>query len=76
MTSLVENAGNKAFYDIYVMIDQSFKEENKKILKSVENKHPEHCEVIFIDMGSKFKGADTNIKIPTAAYYRLELPNL
>ena len=76
MTSLVENAGNKTFYDIYVMIGQSFKEENKKVLKSVENKHPEHCEVIFIDMGSKFKGADTNIKIPTAAYYRLELPNL
>ena len=76
MTSLAENAGKKTFYDIYVMIDPSFKEENKKVLKSVEIKHPDHCEVIFIDMGSKFKGADTNKKIPTAAYYRLELHNL
>ena len=76
MTSLAENAGKKTFYDIYVMIDPSFKEENKKVLKSVETKHPEHCEVIFIDMGSKFKEADTNKKIPTAAYYRLELHNL
>ena len=76
MTSLAENAGKKTFYDIYVMIDPSFKEENKKVLKSVETKHPEHCEVIFIDMGSKFKGVDTNQKIPTATYYRLELHNL
>ena len=76
MTSLAENAGKKTFYDIYIMIDPSFTEENKKVLKSVETKHPEHCEVIFIDMGSKFKGADTNKKIPTAAYYRLELHNL
>ena len=76
MTSLAENAGKKTFYDIYVMINPEFTEENKKVLKSVETKHPEHCEVIFIDMGSKFKEADTNKKIPTAAYYRLELHNL
>ena len=76
MTSLTENAGPKTFYDIYVMINQEFKEENKNILKSVQTKHPEHCEVIFINMGDKFKEADTNQKIPTAAYYRLELHNL
>ena len=76
MTSLAENAGKKTFYDIYVMIGSSFNEENKKVIKSVEIKHPEHCEVIFIDMGSKFKGVDTNNKIPTATYYRLELHNL
>ena len=30
----------------------------------------------FINMGDKFKGLDTNIKIPTAGYYRLDLHNL
>ena len=76
MTSLAENAGEKTFYDIYVMIGSSFKDENKKVIKSVETKHPEHCEVIFIDMGNKFQGVDTNRKITTPTYYRLELHNI
>ena len=76
MTSLAENAGPKTFYDIYVMINPEFTEENKKVLKSVEKNHPKSCEVIFLNMGNKFKEADTNAKIPTPAYYRLELHNL
>ena len=76
MTSLAENAGKNTFYDIYIMINNDFTEENKKVLKSVENNHLDHCEVIFINMGNKYKIADTNKKIPTAAYYRLELHNL
>ena len=76
MTSLAENAGEYSFYDIYVMISKDFTEENKKVLKSVEEKHPKHCEVIFLDMGDKFKDEKTNKKITTPAYYRLELHNL
>ena len=76
MTSLAENAGPNTFYDIYVMINPEFTKANKNILKSVEKKHPKSCEVIFINMGNKFKEADTNQKIPTPAYYRLELHNL
>ena len=76
MTSLAENAGKNTFYDIYVMINPEFTNEHKKVLKSVETKHPEHCQVIFIDMGNKFKGEKTNTKITTPAYYRLELHNL
>ena len=76
MTSLAENAGQNTFYDIYVMIGNGFTEENKKVLKSVEVKHPKHCEVIFIDMGEKFKDEKTNKKITTPTYYRLELHNL
>ena len=76
MTSLAENAGEKTFYDIYVMIDPSFTKENKNVLKSVETKHSQHCEVIFIDMKDKFKNLDTNNKITTPAYYRLDLHNL
>ena len=76
MTSLAENASKKTFYDIYVMIDTGFKDENKEILLSVEIKHKEHCKIYFIDMADKFKKADTNQKITTPAYYRLELPSL
>ena len=76
MTSLAENAGKNTFYDIYVMINPEFTAENKKVLKSVQIKHPEHCEVIFLDMGSKFKDEKTNQKITTPTYYRLELHNL
>ena len=76
MTSLAENAGKNTFYDIYVMINPGFTEENKKVLKSVQLKHEKSCEVIFIDMGDKFKDENTNKKITTPAYYRLELHNL
>jgi len=76
MTSLVEKAGKYTYYDIYVMLHPEFKEEYKKILKSVEIKHYEHCSVIFINMGDKFKDQKTDKRISTPAYYRLELHNL
>ena len=76
MTSLVINAGKNIFYNIYVLISPDFTEENKQVLMSVEKKYNEHCKIFFINMGDKFKGLDTNIKIPTAGYYRLDLHNL
>jgi lipopolysaccharide biosynthesis glycosyltransferase len=76
MTSLTENAGKNTFYNIYTMINPEFTEENKNILKSVENKHPNNCKVIFIDMGNKYKNVDSNLRITTPAYYKLELHNL
>ena len=76
MTSLVENAGKNTYYDIYVMIHPEFKNEFKKILKSVEKNHYEHCSVIFINMGNKFEDQKTDKRISTPAYYRLELHNL
>ena len=65
MTSLAENEEQKTFYEIYILINQEFKLENINILKSVQSKYPEQCEVIFI----------TNKYIPTAAYYKLDLNN-
>ena len=76
MTSLAENAAKKTFYDIYVMVGTGFTEENQKILLSVEEKHKEHCKVYFIDMADKFAKADSNKKITTPTYYRLELSSL
>ena len=76
MTSLTENAAKLTFYDIYVMIGTGFTEENKKIILSVQENHPEHCQIHFIDMANKFSSYESNKKITTPTYYRLELPNL
>ena len=77
MTSLAENAGNNTFYSIYIMIDSGFSSENQKILKTVEEKHVEHCEVIFLlMMSNKYKNETLNNRLKTPCYYRLELHNL
>ena len=76
MTSLTENAGLNTFYDIYALIDPEFTEENIKILKTVENKHPQKCKIIFIEMDNKYKNVDSNLRITTPAYYKLELQNV
>ena len=76
MTSLVINAGNNTFYNIYVLVSPDFTEGNEKILTSFEKNNTEHCKIYIINMGNKYEGKDTNIKIPTAAYYRLDLHNL
>ena len=76
MTSLAENAGNNTFYSIYVMIDSNFSSQNQKILKTVEEKHVEHCEVIFLMMNDKYKNEKVDARIKTPSYYRLELHNL
>ena len=76
MTSLVINTGNNTFYNIYVLVSPDFTEENKNILMSVGKHYTNNCEIIIISMGNKYKGIDINNKIPTAAYYRLELHNI
>ena len=72
ITSLVINAGNITFYNIYIIINNEFTDNNQKVLKSVEKKHPESCEIIFININDKYK--DGEILIPQ--YYKIELPDL
>ena len=76
MTSLVENASKKTFYDIYALIGSGFKNKYKRVLLSVQKKHKDNCKINFIDMADKFKKVDVNKKIPVSSYYRLELPSL
>ena len=76
MTSLVINAGKNTFYNIYLLVSPDITEENKNILMSVEKNYTNHCKVIIRNMGNIFKGVDTNNRIPTSAYYRLELHNI
>ena len=76
MISLVSNAGNNTFYNIYLLVSPDLTKANKDILMSVEKSYNEHCKIIIIDMGNKFEGKDTNFRIPIATYYRLDLHNL
>ena len=76
MISLVENAGKKTFYHIYIMFGSGFKNKYKRALLSVQKSHKNNCKIIFINMEDKFKNADINNKITTSTYYRLALPNL
>ena len=76
MTSLVINAGNNTFYNIYVLASPDLTEKNKKIIMSVEKSYFDHCKIVIINMGNKFRDKDTNFRIPIAAYYRLDLHNI
>ena len=76
MTSLVINAGNNTFYNIYVLTSPDLTEKNRNFLMSVEKNYTNHCKIFIIDMGNKFEGKDTNLRIPIATYYRLDLHNI
>ena len=76
MTSLVENAAKTTFYSIYVLINEGFTNENKIILKSVQEKHPQSCEINFINMYDKYKDEKTDKRIKTPAYYKLSLHDI
>ena len=76
MTSLVDTAGKNTFYDIYIMHTPDFTQNSKNFLKTVEEKYPSKCTIIFFNMGNKYKGLSLNFRISTPAYYRLSLPNL
>ena len=76
MTSLVLNAANDTFYDIYVLHSPDFKEESKQVLKSVEDKYHYICQITFINMMNLYKGLYINSKIPVTSYYRLSLQDI
>lgn len=76
MTSLVDTAGNNTFYKIYVMHTPDFTIKSKNFLKTVENKYPDKCIVVFFDMGNKYKGLKLNFRISEPTYYRLSLQDI
>ena len=76
ITSLVINAGNNTFYNIYILHPQDFQEKSKTFLNSVVNKYPDKCLIIYLNMGNKYKGLGLNFRISTPTYYRLSLHEL
>ena len=75
MTSVLENAGSNTKYDFYLMVPSNFTDENKNIIKSLEKKY-ERCSINIIDMGNAFKEANSDSRITTPSYYRLNLSEL
>ena len=76
MTSLVKNAENNTFYNIYILHTPDFSEDSKQFLKTVEDKNFDKCSIIFFNMGNKYKNLTLSFKLATPAYYRLSLPDL
>ena len=76
MISLVINAANNTFYDIYVLHMPDFSENSKHFLNTIKDKYSDRCSIIYINMGNKYKDLQLNYKLSTPAYYRLSLPEL
>ena len=75
MTSVLENARHNTKYEFHLMVPSDFTEENKSIIRSLEKKY-KRCSINIIDMGNAFKEANSDTRITTPAYYRLNLSEL
>ena len=76
MTSLVMTAAKNTFYHIYVMHTGDFTQKSKDFLNTVEEKYPDKCKFIYLNMGNKYKNLRLNFRITTPTYYRLSLQDL
>ena len=76
MTSLVVNAFNNTFYNIYVLHTPDFTQKSKEFLNTVEENYPDRCSIIYFNMENKYTDLSVNKKLNTPCYYRLSLPDL
>ena len=75
ITSMMENSNSNTHYDYYIMHPSEFSMENKKKIKSLEDKY-NRCSIKFINMTDQYKSAKTVRYLTTPAYYRLSLSDL
>lgn len=76
MVSLFENANASTFYDVSLLISDSFGLENKLRMASLKEKY-ENCKIDFINMTGRFQAVSKNyFRFPAPAYYRLCLPSI
>jgi lipopolysaccharide biosynthesis glycosyltransferase len=78
ITSLLMNAKEETFYDIYILCDQSRLDvAGRKRLKDAFAENSQ-CRISFVDVGEAFKDVplQTNGHITVATYYRLLIPTL
>ena len=76
MTSLVYNADNDTFYNIYILHPPDFTEKSKAFLFTVQEKYSDRCSIIFFNMEDKYKDLSFSKKFSTPVYYRLSLPEI
>lgn len=75
MTSLLENAKEDTFYDIFILYSESSSFHlNGKINKLQD--HYSNCKITFRSVGNTFKDAFQIRGINTSTYYRLLIPEL
>ena len=80
ITSIMENSYKKTKYDYYLMIPPDFSDQNKKKIKSLEEKY-NRCSIKFINMTNNFIFKNATIsrkyyRMTTPCYYRLVLSDL
>lgn len=77
LTSMIENAGKNTFYDIYVLIDDSFIQESEFAVRECLSTYGTQCAMSFINVGCIFDNALISIPhITRPTYFRLAIPDL
>jgi len=75
LTSILYNSKSSSFYLFYIMVPNEFFEENRYKIKGICEKYKK-CEIIFFNMGKKYKDWKTSKYYSEAVYYRLSLSDL
>ncbi len=77
ITSMMENRDVDTFYDIYILIDDSFGKELELSIKKCLDTYRNWCSLTFKNVGHGFQGIPaTASHITRPTYYRLILPEL
>ena len=78
ITSLLMNAGEDTFYDLYILYDGAYLGPGDRKVLADAFQGSEKCTLSFVDVEGAFKEVDgmTSGHITTATYYRLEIPTL
>lgn len=76
IVSMLENAFENTFYDIYILVNANFSKKNQKQILKDCSKYKKN-KVHFIKMDDVFKKYETGSKrFPASAYYRLIIANV
>lgn len=75
VVSLLRNAKEGTFYDIYVLIDESFTEDSMDKIKSYEESYS-NCSFTFLPVFKEFDNLFLLERLSKVAFFRLKIPNL
>lgn len=75
LTSILMNANQTTFYDVYILTPTLFNQDNKDKILSLEEYN--NCEINFIDMKNNFTNSPNRLSHTTnPAYYRLLISDI
>lgn len=77
ITSMMKNVGKDTFYDIYILIDDTFTKESELVVRRCLCVFNKKCSLSFKNVGYIFENAFIGIPhITRPTYYRLMIPDL